>query len=145
WEAAERANFDEASVTALVGAQDRDFERRGLPLATRQALLERATVRATTSVRQWDQGNYGTALVQGGAGVVESLGIGYGMFGDSLRGTAARMVFFAAAPTLVRRGLGRLAGFILGRGASPPTLPPEPLPALPPGPPPPRALPPGPP
>ena len=136
WDAAERANYDDASVTALVQAQDRDFERRGLPLATRQALLERATVRATTSVRQWDQGNYGSAVVQGGAGVVESLGIGFGMFGDSLRGTAARMASFAAAPTLLRRGLGRLGGFLSRRGARTPTPePPATQPAAPAAPP----------
>ncbi|MBD2026809.1 SpvB/TcaC N-terminal domain-containing protein [Leptolyngbya sp. FACHB-711] len=137
WEAAERANYDEASVRALVEAQDRDFERRGLPLATRQALLERATVRATTSVRQWEQGNYGTAIVQGGAGVIESLGIGSGMLGDSLKGTATRMVAFAVAPAVVRRGFAGISRFFSGRGttpaAPPPTpTPPPPVPATPP-------------
>ena len=131
WEAAERANFDEASVTALVQAQDRDFERRDLPLATRQALLERATVRATTSVRQWEQGNYGTAIIQGGAGVVESLGLGLGMFGESLRGTAARMTAFTVAPTVIRRGLGRVTRFVAGRGTPPPPLPKPELPVSP--------------
>ncbi len=124
WEAAERANFDEASVTALVEAQDRDFERRGLPLATGQALLERATVRATTSVYQWEQGNYGTAIVHGGAGVVESVGLGLGMFGDSLSGTAARMTTFALAPSVIRSTIRRIAGFFTGRGV--PTLVPPP-------------------
>lgn len=135
WEAAEKANYDDASVKALLDAQDRDFERRGLPLATRQALLERATVRATVSARQWRQHNYGTAVVQGGAGVIESIGIGSGMFGDSLKGTAVRMAAFAVAPSVFKKALGKLGGLVArARTPSPPdpVVPPTADPVVPP-------------
>ena len=122
WEKAELANYDDDSVGALVDAQDRDFERRGLSLATKQAMLERATVRATTAARQWSQGNYVTAIGQGAAGTAESIGIGYGMFGDSVKGTVLRMAAFAVAPTVLKRALGGLQRLASGLGGSPPPV-----------------------
>jgi RHS repeat-associated protein len=135
WDAADRANFDDASVNALVEAQDRDFNERGVSLFTKEGILARATIRAAAAGRQWTVKNYGTSVFQGAIAVDESLGYGMGMFGDTVKGTAVRMVAFAVAPTVLKKTLGRLRSFVgsLGRSATPPVpLTPPVVPDVPP-------------
>ena len=116
WEAAEQAHYDQASVTRLVEAQNRDLERRGQSQWTRKGVLDRATVRISAAVARGREGDYGTAVAQGAAGLTEAIGVGFGLFGDTKRGTAARIVF----QVTVGWAIGR---FLRGAGGGGPKAP----------------------
>ncbi|MDZ8263104.1 SpvB/TcaC N-terminal domain-containing protein [Nostoc sp. ChiQUE01b] len=103
WDAAERANFDDASVERLIAAYEAHRDQTGQQLVTSQSALEYATVRAVASVRHWEQGNYFSAIAHGALGVTESFG--YAIFGE----THGETVRNAAVMAGLGVALGRLA------------------------------------
>ncbi|XYH99955.1 RHS repeat-associated core domain-containing protein [Sorangium sp. So ce1128] len=123
WQAAEQAGYDDASVNNLIAQIESDRAARGQSTATREAALEYATVRASASVHNWRRGEYGKALADGAAGVVESFG--YAIFGDSPRETAVN----AAATLAGSYAFGRFSRWALSTAPNPPvTKPPAPKP-----------------
>lgn len=103
-EAADRADFDDESVSHVLDVIDQEIRRRGFSYYfTRDAALAHALVRAEAYNRHQQLGNYGRATFHATLGVIDSFG--YALYGDSA-GETGRNV---AISMVVGAALGRLS------------------------------------